>query len=296
MTDPGDDGAIESITPTSDDVLPLVPTPRRSRRRVVVAVVAAVAVVGATAAGFTLFRSTDEAQSEWDPRVAALARYVEQERDLDFDNPVPVDFLSDEEFREQVLSEGEPTDEERDDIEQSEAMLRALGLIDADVDLLEENQQVTGEGLLGLYIPEEKRVKVRGTDLTPALRVTLVHELTHVIQDQNFDIDVDVLEADTGESSGLRAVLEGDAEQVSRSYALEELDSDELDELIEYQTKGADETYAGVPDVLVAVFAAPYQLGFAFLDLVMAVDGPGARDDALEQPPTSEEQLLDPWT
>jgi hypothetical protein len=179
-----------------------------------------VAVVAAAVVGFVAIGGDDGAvRSTWDPRVADLARYVEKERELDFDHPVPVDFLSDEQFRDQVLADVKPTDEEKADIEQSEAVLRALGLIGPDVDLLEQTEQVTGEGIIGLYIPEEKRVKVRGTDMTPAVRVTLVHELTHVLQDQNFDIDLEVLESDSGESSGLRAALEGDADQVSREYA-----------------------------------------------------------------------------
>jgi hypothetical protein len=123
----------------------------------------------------------------------------------------------------------------------------------------------------------------------------LVHELTHVLQDQVFDIDSDELEEDSGDASGLRAMLEGDAELVSREFAYEKLDDEELDELIEFQSEGSEVAYGDAPPVLVALLSAPYQLGYSFLDVVMAANGDEARDEALRNPPTSEEQLLDPW-
>ena len=41
---------------------------------------------------------------------------------------------------------------------------------------------------LAFYDPETERVTVRGTEVDPGLAVTLVHELTHVLQDQVFGI------------------------------------------------------------------------------------------------------------
>ncbi len=43
-------------------------------------------------------------------------------------------------------------------------------------------------GTLAYYSFEDKNITVRGQRVTPAMRSTLVHELTHVLQDQNFGI------------------------------------------------------------------------------------------------------------
>ena len=45
------------------------------------------------------------------------------------------------------------------------------------------------EGTLAYYDPSGEQVFVRGTELTPAVRVTLAHELAHVLQDQHFDLE-----------------------------------------------------------------------------------------------------------
>ena len=67
--------------------------------------------------------------------------------------------------------------------------MRALGLLDHRVDLLEVVNDLQGGGVIGLYDEEDKRIRMRGEDLTPAVKATLVHELTHALQDQHYDLE-----------------------------------------------------------------------------------------------------------
>ena len=68
-----------------------------------------------------------------------------------------------------------------EDLESFEGELRAVGLLSGDVDLVEAVGTLQDEGSLAFYDPESERITVRGSDLTPRLRVTLVHELTHAV-------------------------------------------------------------------------------------------------------------------
>jgi hypothetical protein len=51
--------------------------------------------------------------TEWDPRVADLAAFVEEARGLEFVHPIPVEFLSPEEFSAEVRSDLAPTEADR---------------------------------------------------------------------------------------------------------------------------------------------------------------------------------------
>ena len=74
------------------------------------------------------------------------------------------------------------------------------------------------DDVLGVYQPATKHVYVRGTALTPDVRVTLAHELTHALQDQ--EVDLAGLERLQGEAgSAARATIEGDAVVNEQAYA-----------------------------------------------------------------------------
>ena len=51
------------------------------------------------------------------------------------------------------------------------------------------------------------------------MRVTLAHELTHVLQDQHFDLER-LADPDFDRADELRAMAEGDAGRIEDAYAL----------------------------------------------------------------------------
>ena len=65
-----------------------------------------------------------------------------------------------------------------------------------------------------------RRSTCAGTDLTDVdVRVTLVHELTHALQDQHFDLTkLDDAVETSGEDFALTALVEGDATSVEDDY------------------------------------------------------------------------------
>jgi hypothetical protein len=231
----------------------------------------------------------------WDPRIQPLADVVAELRGRPFLRPVTVEFLEDAEFEAAVVGEGELTDEDRADLDDSTTLLRALGLIGSDVDLLEESEELVGGGTLAFYDSETELVTVRGTDLGVAARVTVVHELAHAWQDQHFDLDR-IDEMDDVEAANLRTLAEGDATLVEDAYVAR-LSSAEQREYERTSSEAGEDAWAQlaeVPDVLMASFTSPYAIGPGFVGILEIENGNAAIDDALTDPPDTEIELLDP--
>jgi hypothetical protein len=259
------------------------------------------AVVVVLAAGITavLLRSAEKDHpSEWDPRVLDLVNFVQRERGALFDHPVAVDFLTPEEYSEGIRTDEEGlSEEEKAETEQFEGVMRALGLLSGDADLLEASNDLSDAGTLAYYDSFDERVVVRGTEMTPGLAVTLVHELTHALQDQVFDLDryqEGDEEASSGESFAFRALIEGDAHRIEEIY-LGTLDPEVRDAIEEEEGAGLEQfEEADIPDALTALFGSMYGLGEAFVTLVDVTDGQSV-DAAFADQPTTEEQVFDPF-
>ena len=155
---------------------------------------------------------------EWDPRVLELVDFVQDERGLLYEHPVAIDFLTAEEYTDRILEREELTDEDVEDLEQAESELRAMGLVTGDVDLVEALRAVQDEGTLAYYDQDEDRIIIRGTQISPALTVTLVHELTHALQDQHFDLDREDESEDGADEDVFRSLVEGDATRIEDGY------------------------------------------------------------------------------
>jgi len=254
--------------------------------------------------GYLLIRGSEgnNYPDAWDTRIAPFAEIVEDERGLEFDHPIYVDFLSVKEFQKQVSSDEEDlTAEERKEIEQSTGMMRAVGLLEGKVDLFKSSNKLAKVGTLGYYSYEDERIRIRGERLTPAVQSTLVHELTHALQDQHFDLGArfKALENDEGAaSSSYRAVVEGDARRIESAWAKSlrkkgraALERSEAAQARRYKSQSSD-----IPEILQTFIGAPYLFGEATLALAVAEDGDEAVNRLFAKPPTTDEHLLNPWT
>jgi hypothetical protein len=285
-------GVSDSFHDGGWEPLPLRPDRRVPRPAVAAAllVVAGVAVL----AYIALRGGGSDHPAAWDERVVDLVAFVEQERGLEFDHPVAVEFLSDDEFRAEVTRRDEPDEEQLAELESIQAMMRAVGLLSGDVDLLEIGDELQGEGTVGFYSFDDERIVVRGRRLDDQRRLTLVHELTHALQDQHFglgDLDTDT----SGESAGYLAVVEADAELVKEAWE-ESLSADERAALDEAEPGPDDLDFEGVPPVFVELMSFPYVFGPDFLTAVIDEEGQDGRDAVMDDLPTTEEHLILPET
>ncbi|MGH3507769.1 MAG: hypothetical protein ACRDO2_11250 [Nocardioidaceae bacterium] len=287
---------------------PLPPSARPLLKWTVVVLVFLLVVAGAGLTAVLLLRNASSATSDgWPAEVSPFVDFVEKERDLEFTEPVPVEFLPVAEFRKEVQSEkGELTQQDRKEIKQTTGLLRAVGLIEGELDLFDAVNDLAGAGVLGYYSHEDEMIRIRGEDLTPASKATLVHELTHALQDQHFDLGarMDAFERaddkgeDTGEQTAFEALVEGDASRIESAYR-DSLSEEEVDALQE-EERGTSARYTketrDIPEILTTMVGAPYALGEVMLELAIEIDGDDAVDTLFAEPPTTDEHLLDPWT
>jgi hypothetical protein len=302
--------------PFDDDVVPVGERPERSGdaaalRRGLAIAVAVLLVAGLLAAAFhqdpssdplppsagrTVSVSPDQAAGggPLERALPGLMRFVQGARGLAYTKPVRVTLLSDRDFRRRLQAESsDSAAEDAKKLRTTAHVLEAYGLLDRGTDLVKASRSLFGSAVAGFYDTKEKVLVVRGERLTPGVRVTLVHELTHAVQDQHFDIDrSDLAKKDDEEETGLTGLVEGDAVRIERLY---------LDSLTDAEQKAAeaeDAAAAGgigdVPRVLIQLVAFPYVYGPAFATAVVARGGQARLDEAFAHPPTTSEQLLHP--
>lgn len=225
--------------------------------------------------------------------VDELSAFVEDQRGLQFDQPVDVELANDDEFEQRLLDDFEAEDEA--DLRDTERIFRALGFLDDGDDLVDQLKGVLTGGVVGFYDPETNELVVRGAEPTPYTRITIAHELTHALDDQHFELyRPDLDEADDESGFAFSALFEGNAVTVEDAYK-ETLTAEERQQADdEEQAIGSGTDFSQFPDVLLALLGAPYEFGPPLVDALIADGGEGAVDDAFAAPPVSSEQVIDP--
>jgi hypothetical protein len=260
---------------------------------------------------FALLHSQQKAgpsyPDHWDPRIAPYAKIAEQKRGLSFEHPVAVKFLRPAAFEKTVKTDEDKLDDNgRKEIKQFTGLMRAFGLVKGDVDLLKASNEASGAGTLAYYSYEDKTITIRGKRLTPAVRFTLVHELTHVLQDQHFDTAARskklAKESDDGsddnEESVFDALVEGDAQRVAALYrkSLSPKQRKAIDAGQDQEASQATKRTKKVPKVLITMIESPYALGQQMVETVAANGGNAAVDQMFRDTPTHETALFDPFS
>jgi hypothetical protein len=265
---------------------------RRSKGLIVGLAILAVGLMAATVVTFVATRRSNVSYpSQWDPRVLPIVHFDEQERGLTFKHPVQIIYMAPKAFDKTVTtSSGSLSAKDKAQISAQEASLRAIGLIDGKVDLFKQENDLSSGGVLAYYDPKDQKVRVKGTALTPDVRVTLAHELTHALQDQYFGLKrEDTLKDDPQQA--FRSVVEGDAVVVQNAYA-DTMSQKDQAAYNKAEDQGSDQAYSGIPDALVAQQVEPYIIGPAFVELLKQRGGNEAIDQAIKNPPASTAALM----
>lgn len=302
MTDPGVSPAAPPLQADQSSDIPLW----------LIFTLVGVMLAGAGLAAFVLLDKKEGGAASpsypaaWDPRIAPYVKVVEKQRGLRFIHPVAVRFLAEKDFKETITAELKDLDkEQRAQIDQATGFLRALGLLRGDVDLFAAISTTNESGTLAYYSFDDQRITIRGTSLSPSARATLVHELTHALQDQHFAVGErkKKLEQDskdkagTTESTVYDAIVEGDAERVATLYKAsltakqrKAVEAGQQDE----NSQGAREL-AKIPKVILTMFSSPYVLGQSMVQAVATEGGNTAVDELFRDTPTHEASLFDPF-
>jgi hypothetical protein len=139
-------------------------------------------------------------------------------------------------------------------------------------------------------------MRVRGTELTPSVRLTIVHELTHALQDQKVHLDSveRAIERDGGDSTAWHGLLEGDASHVENAYFDNELSVAEQAAMRDEQDHVDTAGYDQAPVFLQDSFEARYSLGYEMAQVVLRRGGAGRLYDLMRDPPRSTLALMQP--
>ena len=236
-------------------------------------------------------RPAAEAFPELQPEVQRLQRFVERHRGLTFKEPVDVRIVNDEEMKQELRRETRDDAEEIDDFNR---IARALGYIEPGQNVRKEFERLYDAGVVGLYDPEAKKLFVRGTELSPLVEVTLVHELTHALQDQHFGLHrPDLDEVDDESGAGFQAIVEGDAERIALIYR-EQLPAEQQKEIEREEIAATARYPQDAPPALLAGLVFPYAFGPRLVEQIVERGGQSALDAAFADPPRWTEQILHP--
>ena len=305
---------------------PRSPSPRRPRARMLALTVAVMLVLSGNVAALVLIDRDDEVEPAAAPAptapattttnppassstsvaettttaprtpleqaVADLSAFVADQRELEFLRPVEVELLDHDPFVARLLEDAE---ENREDTDQTEKVLRALGLLEPGIDLYESFIEYYGDAVIGFYDPETDELVLRGSELTPFVRTTLVHELAHALDDQHFELHRPALDEAVDETGiAFSALVEGVAVLVELGYE-STLSDEEQDqsarEAAEFARRSAG---ASVPAIVSQLVQFPYLAGPTFVDALLGEGGEARIDAAFREPPTTSEQILDP--
>ncbi|TML43590.1 MAG: hypothetical protein E6G27_01350 [Actinobacteria bacterium] len=223
--------------------------------------------------------------------ITELKGFAERTRGLKFVHEVPVSLLDDASFRKRTE---ELTATSAASMEKTQKVLRALGLITADVDLGKAVRALYAGAVVGLYDQKNKVLLVRGSQPTPLVRRTLAHELTHALQDQHFTLFRPELDSRDDESAlAFSALVEGDAVRVEQAYQ-NTMSLADRDQLGREESAQLGQLAPSIPEVLIELVGFPYTYGPRYVQSVLSSAGQVRLDQAFTSPPTTTEQILHP--
>lgn len=225
---------------------------------------------------------------------AEIERQTSQLRGLAFRRPVQYRLIARDELRAFLVKKihEQYTEQELRDYGRS---LAALGAIPEGTDVLAVMLSLYDEQVGAFYVPEERALYTfrdltwsRGLD-----RMLLAHELTHALQDQNFDLMTWPLKLKDNDDRVLAAaaLLEGDATVTMTRFYAENADRSKMLEDLGTMMGQNTGKLRAAPAFLRETLLFPYVQGQAF---VTALGGAEQVNKAFSRPPSTTEEILHP--
>ncbi len=241
-------------------------------------------------------------QTELEAQSAAIQLEVEAIREEKFKRPVAVKLIDGAGFVEYAKKRmAEMTTPEQ--VSAEEDMFKMLGLVDADVDMVQATMDLLEGQVGGFYDPASDTFYLMESFTGGIAKVILAHELTHALDDQLFDHDGGFEERlkNRDALSAYQAVVEGSGTAIMTVWTMQNIGALSPDDLEQVQSMGT-ESLASAPPVLWKPLLGAYITGQTFLQKgyrrMKKADKSAtlaeATTIAFESPPRSTEQVLHP--
>jgi hypothetical protein len=179
--------------------------------------------------------------------------------------------------------------------------LAAFGLLPPGFDIYKLFIDLYSEQVAGYYDPETKDMFViQGDKFTGTEKMTYAHEYTHVLQDQNWDMEDglkmndDYCENHTEYCAGVQSLVEGDASLTEQFWYFSNATEQDQQEVMDFYSSYTSPVFDSTPYYLQQDFVFPYDQGLNFVQTLFDGGGWAAVDRAYENPPSSTEMILHP--
>lgn len=211
-----------------------------------------------------------------------LSAFVERARGRQFREEVKVRALPEPLFAQEL----EKFAADPEDMTRRATILAIFGLLPPEVDL-DTLVAAFEESRVAFYDPASGEL-VSGNKLTPHVRSVLVHELTHALDDQHFQIGRQIQGDDA--AAAFRALVEGSAARVEHLYVRSLPEAEQRQVAAERERIRAARQLPAAAEQLLGF---PKALGSSFVEVLLE-EGPERLDQAFSSPPTTFAHILEP--
>jgi len=245
------------------------------------------------------------AQVSIDPYIARQMDEIQMqvilERGLKPSDQVTRILYSPEQLREKIIQDffkDYSTEDARNEV----LTLASFGLLEPDYDLHTLYTDLYSEQVAGFFDTDTKEmVVVLGEDFGGVERFVYAHEYSHVLQDQNFDLENglnfndEACETDSERCSAILALIEGDATVSQLNWFVNNATPDDKAELMKMMANETESpVFDSAPEFISLGLTFPYEYGYLFVDYLHSKGGWGTVDRAYQNPPLSTEQIIHP--
>lgn len=234
--------------------------------------------------------------TDLDQRLDAITYKTSVVRDLPTTELVPYELIDQSEFRRMFL---EDLEEDAKELALDTRLYQRLGILGPDDDLAQLLTDVFSDIVLGFYETEGNKMYVISDKETFSLndRLTVAHEVTHALQQYEFDIGgmLDELEGYDDRRMALRSLIEGDALISELLYMLTYFDEDEQAEVESNRGNQDLAAFRAAPVFIQNTITFPYTWGYQFaVYLYLKNNNFGSVNLAYGALPASTEQIIHP--
>jgi hypothetical protein len=188
------------------------------------------------------------------------------------------------------------------EIHVQEAVLKAFGLVSREFDLARFLIGFYTEQAAGAYDPRHKTMFIADWPTPEMQRLVLAHELTHALQDQNFDL-VKFLRAQRSNddaTNARQAVMEGHATAAMLQRMLGPVSLSSIPSLEPLLASMVNQQMSEFPAFTTAPYffrlqaLFPYAQGMGFMYTGLQSGGWKTLDELFERPPKTTKEIFDP--
>lgn len=255
--------------------------------------------------------------------VDEILKFVSKDTGLEIKHPVKRELASREQVRKYVTSKSKD-DEDTKKLARTGIVLKKIGLLPRDFDLEAYLSDLLEEQVAGYYDSKTKTVYLLDWIDADSQKPVLAHELTHALQDQNYDLEKflrkgikqedqskslkshEAIEVHVDEPGTARqAIIEGQAMVVLIDYILAPsghtvADSPMIGEMIKMNAQRQNDEYplmAKAPLYLRDSLMFPYTYGMDFVEAMLHRGGRQlAFAGVLSKPPRNTREVMEPKT